>query len=255
MPRKNLHFAAVFAACLFALPASLAAQDIPPTDHGFISGINLPEISGAPFSATAVIEMQRYMPDDTTQVRRTINLIARDSSGRTHNETRRLMPEYFHGSPLLLGVRIFDPITRIRTIYGPADHIARRQVVPQQPETNSIVNPALHVQDLGSSTLNGLPTKGTRRTYTISAKVSGTGDPVLIEDEEWYSEDLHISLLTRHYDPRYGILTVGVSSLKREEPPASMFREPPGYKTLDVAPPTAAPSTPPGGDPLAESKP
>jgi hypothetical protein len=229
----------LFAAALLAVSSFLVAQDIPPKERGFVNGITISDIPNAPFSATAVIELERYFPDGSTLVRRTINLIARDSSGRTRNETRRLMPEYFHGSPELMGVRLFDPLTRIRTIYDPAQRIARQQVIPQRPETSSIVGSGVNIEDLGASTLDGLQTKGTRRTYTVSAKTSGTGGPVVVEDEDWYSQDLHISLLTRHYDPRFGIVTVGVSGLKREEPAASMFKVPPGYRILDVNPPGA----------------
>jgi len=45
----------------------------------------------------------------------------------------------------------------------------------------------------------------------------------------------------RHTDPRVGVETVGVSNLKREEPPASMFQVPAGYQILDV---TRAPVNP-----------
>ena len=251
MPRRTLQFAALFMACLFAFPVHQAAQSAPPGDHGFVNGIAVSDISGVPFSATAVIEFERYSPDGSSEVRRTINLIARDSSGRTHNETRRLMPENFHGSPLVLGVRLFDPTTRINTIYDPALRLARQQVIAKQPNTPAIVNPAIHIEDLGASTMDGLQTKGTRRTYTVSAKASGTGERVGIEDEDWYSEDLHINLLVRHYDPRFGVMTIGVSGLKREEPPASMFQVPKGYKILDAT----AQSTPPGGETPAATKP
>ena len=60
--------------------------------------------------------------------------------------------------------------------------------------------------------------------------------PIEVVDEEWYSEDLHINLLVRHFDPRVGVQTVGVSGLKREEPPASMFQVPLGYKIVDETP-------------------
>lgn len=251
MARKTLSFAALFAASLLTLPAQQPSQGIPPQGQAAaVNGITIPDIPGAPFSATVVLELQHYRPDGSTQVRRTINLIARDSDGRTHNETRRLMPEYFHGSPQLLSVHLSDPLTRISTLYDPALHIARQQLVPKQTKTDSSPNPLMHIQDLGTTALNGLPAKGTRHTHTISAAASGTGSPVEIEDEDWYSEDLRLNLLVRHSDPRIGVLTIGVSGLKREEPPASMFQVPADYQILDITPPgaPAAASQKPGAE-------
>ena len=206
-----------------------------------VDGVGIPDVSGKPFSATVVLEYERYWDDGSSQVRRTINLIARDSEGRTHNEVRRLMPEYFHGSPPLTSVRLFDPLTRLRTDLDPTLHVARQQVVPKKPKEAVAPNPVIRMEELGTTTMNGLEAKGTRRITTIPAKASGTGDPVEIEDEFWYSEELHLNLLVRHTDPRVGVETVGVSNLKREEPPASMFQVPAGYQILDV---TLAPANP-----------
>jgi hypothetical protein len=242
MARKALSLVALFAAGVLALPAQQTAQVSPQDRTANVSGITVSDIPGTPFSATVVIESERDWPDGSTQIRRTINLIARDSQGRTHNETRRLMPEYFHGSPPLLSVRLFDPVTRIRTLYDPVLHVARQEVVPKQPKASTFPNPFMRVEDLGVTTLNGLPAKGTRRTYTVAAAASGTGNPVEIEDEDWYSEDLHMNLLVRHTDPRVGVQTIGVSGLKREEPPAAMFQVPAGYQILNITP--APPPTP-----------
>lgn len=245
MPRKVLFPVFFFLASCLTLSAQPTARGIAPeVTTTNVNGITVSDIPDVPFSATVVIEAQRYWPDGSTQTRRTINLIARDAQGRTHNETRRLMPEYFHGSPPLMIVRLFDPLARIRTTYDPATHIARQEFVPNQPKANTFPNPFMRIEDLGTSTLNGLQAKGTRRTYTVSAQASGTGDPVEVEDEVWYSEELHINLLVRHSDPRIGIMTIGVSGLKREEPPAAMFQVPAGYQILDITPPQVPAPTP-----------
>jgi hypothetical protein len=245
MPRIILHCAALFAASLPVLCAQQPPQATSPNNRAnVVSGITVPDIPGSPFSATVVIESQLEWPEGYTEIRRTINLIARDSVGRTHGETRRLMPEYFHGTPLLMNVHIFDPLTRIRTVYDPSQHVATQQTIPKQPAAASLANPSFRMEDLGVSSLNGLQTKGTRRVLTIPAKASGVGKRIEIEDEEWYSEDLHINLLVRHSDPRIGTNTIGVSNLKREEPPASMFEVPAGYKILNLAPAPTPPAEP-----------
>jgi hypothetical protein len=256
MPRTTLHFAALFAASLLVLCAEQPPQSTLLQDHaGIVNGINIPSIAGAPFSATVVIEAERDWPEGYTEVFRTISLVARDSLGRTHSETRRLMPENFHGSPQLMNVRLFDPQTRIHTVYDPTQKVATQQIVPKQPKAADPPYPFVHIEDLGVSTLNGLQTKGTRRTLIIPAKASGNRKRVEVEDEEWYSEDLHINLLVRYADPRIGTNTIGVSNLKREEPPASMFQVPAGYKILNLAPSSAPSRVPAPTDPGAQLEP
>jgi len=49
---------------------------------------------------------------------------------------------------------------------------------------------------------------GTRKSRTIPAEFSGTGQPIVITDEYWYSADLHLNMLVKHNDPRTGEQTV-----------------------------------------------
>jgi hypothetical protein len=200
------------------------------------------------------MEVDRTWPDGSTEVRRTINLIGRDSQGRTHNEVRRLMPEYFHGSPELMSIRIFDPLTRIRTTCLPAQRVASQLwIPPQQPKPAAApTNTAVKIDDLGTTTMNGLPAKGTRRTVTI---YGGRDGPIQVEDEEWYSADLHLNLLVRHSDPRFGVQTIGISNLKRQDPPASMFQIPSGYKIIEASQAPAASSPPQPAGELAQPVP
>jgi hypothetical protein len=241
MPRRALQFAVVFAAGLISLHGQQSLRsNIERT--GLINGIPVPGVEGAPFSATAVVEFQEESPDGDMVVLRTINILARDSHGRTRRETRQLMPESFHGSPPLLGVRIYDPKTHIFTIYDPALRLARRRLVPEPISEEDRLDPSAHKEDLGLSTFDGLATKGTRLTRMISAKASGIGARVETALEVWYCEDLHLDMLVRYSDPRVGVETIGISNLKREEPPPSSFEIPAGYKILDVTPSAAADS-------------
>src|SRR5208282_4465467 len=208
MTRKILLFAAILAACVAVLNAQETANDHAPLYRGtytHVDGVFVTPVAGAPFSATAVIESQRPMTDGSVETRRTINEIARDSRGRIYNERRRLMPDAFHGTPPLIEVHLYDPQTRLNTFYVPATRVARQQVLPEQPRGPNLLNSAVNVEDLGTTTLNGLEARGTRRSYTLAAGFSGTGKPVVVVDEYWYSEDLHINLLVRHDDPRGGL--------------------------------------------------
>ena len=63
-----------------------------PGVHVQIPGVFVTPVPNAPFSATVDIVSHQLMPDGTTQVRTTVNQIARQSSGRIYNERRRLVP-------------------------------------------------------------------------------------------------------------------------------------------------------------------
>ena len=217
MPRKICPLAALFTVILLEFPVLLHAQDpVSPGGGTTVNGIPILNVPGAPFSATVVLEFERIWPDGSSEIRRTINLIARDSQGRTHNETRRLMPQYFHGSPELMSVRIFDPHTRILTVYDPALHVARWLLLPKTASATPPARRSAPIRDLGTTTLNGLPAKGTRRTEVILDLEFD--EPITLEDETWYSEDLHMPLLVRHSDSRVGVETLGVSNLNVSGP-------------------------------------
>jgi hypothetical protein len=92
------------------------------------------------------------------------------------------------------------------------------------------------LEDLGPSVLGGIDVHGYRATMTLSEKASATEHAVMIVDEYWYSEELHINMLSKHNDPRTGEITVSVTQLNRADPPAELFEVPPGYKLVDVTP-------------------
>jgi hypothetical protein len=250
---------ALLAASLMATPAILGAQQPavnPSPDYSKpslrVTGIGIPAVAGLPFSATVVIENARLMLDGSFFTRRTINVIARDSKGRTRNESRQLELESFHGSPALIWVRLYDPQTRLRTIYYPATHTARRQVMPAPTKTASPPPSWTSQADLGTNTLNGLEAKGVRRKYIEPGDANSGGKPVEVTDEFWYSADLHLTLLAHHTDPRMGENMAAISGLKREEPPASLFELPAGYTIVDAVPPAASPRV---TDPMADELP
>jgi hypothetical protein len=204
--------------------------------------ILVPPISGAPFSATAVIQNQQHLPDGSVVSSRNVNLIGRDSRGRTHGEMRSWVPESFQGMPPLSEVHLYDPETSEKTIYFPATHIASKTIVSPPPNAVSVTNPPnprVKIEELGSSIIDNIDVQGTRRTLTIPATPDGTSAAVTVVDEYWYSEDLHVNLWLRHNDPRTGVHTVKLTDIRREDPPPEFFEIPDGYKIVDMTPPEA----------------
>jgi hypothetical protein len=246
MVNRILSFAALLA--MFLVPASLHAQQAEnnpsPPYRGIsihIPGITITPVDGAPFSATEEVRNEQTLPDGTVDVKRTWTQIGRDTRGRIHDEVRSLVPADFHGTPRLRVMHLYDPRTRLSTYCNPVTLLAQQHLFLEPEKKASVSNSQEKIEDLGTSTINGLFVRGTRHIFTVSAKASGTGAPVAVTNEYWYSQDLQINVLIRRTDPRTGTQTVSLADLKREEPDQSFFEVPEGYKIVDMTPPDGAP--------------
>jgi hypothetical protein len=81
-------------------------------------------------------------------------------------------------------------------------------------------------EDLGTSTIEGLPATGTRTSTTIAAGAIGNVQPIKIVSEEWFSPDLQVLVLTKHNDPRSGETVYRLLNVVRAEPDPSLFAVP-----------------------------
>jgi hypothetical protein len=244
----------VSAALLFLLlAATLDAQQAqtphPPDYPGVktrIPGVFVTPLPGAPFFGTVEILSKEPLPNGSVYTRRTVNHIARNSSGVIYNELRKLMPPEFQGEPRLNRSHIYDPQTRLSTFLTPETHIAQQVVLaaplsaPANSTPDTTVSPSnaqnLRTQDLGTETVAGLLLRGTRKLRTVPAALSGTGHEITITDDYWYSDDLKVYLVLQHSDPRTGVQFVGIIKVERQEPDPSTFQIPPAYKIVDETP-------------------
>jgi hypothetical protein len=237
----------VFACCL-TLPMPALAQtsgQLMPRDYRgvetVIGGIFVTPVPNAPFSADVEVVSHMQATDGTEHVVTTKEHIARQSSGRIYNERRGFVPIGFKGTPRLLGFLIYDPSSRLSIRVNPMEHLAREvtlraplptpqaSLAPQQQHKL----PGVTETDLGSQQMNGLELQGIRKQRTIPAEISGTGKPVVITDDYWYSPELAIYMTIRHDDPRSGEQLVAVTNVDRHEPQAETFVVPPEYKLVD----------------------
>ena len=90
---------------------------------------------------------------------------------------------------------------------------------------------------LGSRDFDGIRADGTKTTWTIPSGQIGNEKPIEIVSESWYSPDLMLVVYSRHADPRSGERLYRLEGIKREEPPADLFRVPADY---EVRGPSAA---------------
>ncbi|ADW67130.1 hypothetical protein [Granulicella tundricola] len=220
---------------------------LPPAYGGVqvrIPGIYVTPVVNAPFTAKVQIVSQEQLPDGTVRVRKTVNHIARQSSGRIYNERRQLVAPTFQGEPRLISAHIYDPSTRLNTYLNPVTHIAQEirmkqaAVAPNYGTTRMGVgkNPLLKEEELGEQALGPVMLRGIRRSRTVPAAVSGTGKDVVVVDEYWYSAELEIYMIIKHNDPRTGEQIVAVSDVERGEPDGKQFVVPGNYKRVDETP-------------------
>jgi hypothetical protein len=222
-------------------------QPLPPIYRGVevrIPGIFVTPVPNSPFTAKVQIVSQEQLPDGSVRIRKTVNHIARQSSGRIYNERRQLVPSSFAAEPRLLSAHIYDPTTRLSTFLNPMTHIAQDIVLKRPPvaPANSVPprlvpkDPLLKEEELGEQPLGPVTLRGIRRSRTIPAALSGTGKDVLVVDEYWYSAELSIYMIIKHNDPRTGEQIVAVSEVERGEPDGTQFAVPAIYKRVDMTP-------------------
>ena len=210
-------------------------SDLAPPPYGgvtaFVDGIFVTPVPGAPLTALVAVESTQVLADGSALSKKSIANIARDSQGRIYNERRQLVSPSFNGQPPILSFHIFDPETRQSIFVNPATRVAR-QFTLSQP----IHRPPTSGEDLGSQVMENVLAHGIRVTRTVPAAASGTGKPVIVTDEYWYSAELHLNMLVKHDDPRTGLQTVSVTRLSRAEPDEAMFKVPTGFKIVDETP-------------------
>ena len=199
-------------------------------------GEHIPAVPGLPFSAKVELELVNQLQDGTLITHKTYNLDARDHLGRTRNEARNWINPVEGAEPRLTRIELYDPSTRARTNLFPLTKTARQWTVgspvpasaPSAQTASS--KPETSKENIGSDSIEGLSVRGVRISQTYPPGALGNDRPLTIVTESWYSEDLKINLLTKRTDPRYGVQTVRVTELARQEPDAALFAISDEYK-------------------------
>jgi TonB family protein len=198
-------------------------------------GEHIPTIARAPFTARVELERVNQLADGTLITYKTYNIVARDLRGRTRNEARKWMDATSSEQPRIIRIELYDPQTKTRTNIFPATKTARKWSQAFGP-TNT-ADPAgkseTSRENLGIDTIEGVSVRGQRVNQTYAAGALGNDRPLTISTESWYSEELKINLMTKRTDPRFGVESVRVTELNRQEPDESLFAVPEGYRIND----------------------
>ena len=221
-------------------------------------GEHISPVPALPFSAKVELELVNQLQDGTLITHKTYNLDARDSQGRTRNEARNWINPSIGAEPRLIRIELYDPATRTRINVFPLAKTVRQwtvgTAVPTAPSSAS-AKPETITENIGSDSIEGLPVRGLRVSQTYHPGALGNDRPLTIITESWYSGDLKINLLTKRADLRYGVQTVRVTELVRQEPDSTLFAIPDEYKLIKetVQQPLAQGSGAPEGTPPANS--
>jgi len=222
----------------------------------WVYGERIPAVRGLPFSAKVELETVSQLQDGTLITHKTYNLDARDSAGRTHNEMRNWITAEGE-EPKLTRVELYDPATRTRTDLFPLTKLARQWVVAAAAQATPVAataKPETTREEIGTDTIEGLPVKGTRVTQTYATGALGNDRPLTIVTEYWFAAELRLNLLTKRTDPRYGVQTVRVTELQRQEPDATLFAIGDDYKVVNEAVPTQVAQGPGATDEKASAE-
>jgi len=134
-------------------------------------GEHIPVVPGLPFSAKVELELANQLQDGTLISHKTYNLTARDSRGRTHNESRNWINPAMGAEPRLIRIELYDPSTRTRTNVFPLTKAARQWIAspaapPATPSTPTAIKPETTKENIGSDSIEGLPVRGSRVSQT-----------------------------------------------------------------------------------------
>jgi hypothetical protein len=236
---------------------------------GFGAGFGA-TVEGAPYSATVTNESIQTLADGNRIVQSSTGTIARDSQGRTRQDT--MLPPIGNlsaaNAPHL--VFIHDPVAQTSYTLNLTDKTAQKMPVPPLPlapppgapgpagpgpnafyvqaaASGQLPNPPMIAQkvfltsdqgqatteDLGSQTMEGLFVTGVRTTRTIPAGQIGNDKPIIIVTEVWTSPDLKTIIYSKRSDPRMGEQTFKLTNITRAEPDASLFAVPADFKLVE----------------------
>jgi hypothetical protein len=209
-----------------------------------LESIVIPPIAHAPFTATLATEWVRYS-DGATITFVNQRRIARDDLGRIYEERWLLVPKDSDAKSRMNWIQIADPNKRLLYNCNIEKHAcdlliyrAARDLSAAAPPTgssHSLPNGRGEVtwEDLGSRTIAGVETLGSRETTTLNAGTMGNDAPLTSTKEFWRCQQLAMNLLSIRTSPMFGKQTFTVTELSASDPDPQLFEVPSGYEVRD----------------------
>ncbi len=202
-------------------------------------------VTGAPMTAVIQTTHDTTLADGNTIHRDHQSTVYRDSQGRVRREVSFEFMTPTTGSTKGNMIIIMDPVAGYRYILNPRNKTAHQMPLrPPKPPAGAPAGPPdsevftksddanVSTTDLGTRSILGVNTTGTRVTRTIPAGEIGNAKPIEVVTERWMSTDLQIPMSMTHTDPMMGTMSSQVTSITRGEPAATLFQIPSDYKIV-----------------------
>ncbi len=227
-------------------------------------------VPGAPYSATITNQSVQMLADGNRIVHDSTGTIARDSQGRTRQDTSLPAIGNLSAANAPHLVFIHDPVAQTSYTLNLTDKTAHKMppMPPPPPGTapdgsnmffiatggeataSGQLPPPLppmaqgkvlaraeqgqvSKEDLGSQTMEGLFVTGVRTTRTIPAGQIGNEKPITVITEVWTSPDLKTIVYSKRSDPRMGEQIFQLTDITRTEPDGSLFTVPADFKIVE----------------------
>ncbi len=239
-----LLFAGIAAFCVRTLTAQSSDQALHAPSGGVrmtVISIAVPPLPGAPFTATVTTEWKRTLDDGSVVTIGNHRTIARDNTGRIFQERRDLYPAGDPRENEINRLEFADPRAHTISTCWPEARICQvnyyfaSTAAPASTPAGPLEGGKgfLTRIDLGTDSVSGVETIGTRETTTIDGGAIGNDRPISIVKEFWYSQQLGINIVEKRQDPRYGAQTFTVSPIILGEPDATLLDIPAGFRIDD----------------------
>ena len=202
------------------------------------------QVAGAPYSGVRTTLVQQTLANGNQITRQEQAKVYRDSQGRVRMEqtstnavtgqTRTSITiadpaKTYARAPARMFAR---PAARTYDGSGSTAGARRGRAGTQaQPGVGGRARGGAQTQteDLGTQSIEGQPATGRRMTETIPAGGIGNQQPLQVVRETWISTALHIPVLIKTSDPRFGVTNMQLSNVAMSEPDPSLFAPPPDY--------------------------
>ena len=149
-----------------------------------------------------------------------------------------LVPQNGKQQSFVNQTEISDPILKQQYICLPSENTCQLEF--RQPSLTA-VQPLgggkkidSEMQSLGTQTVGGVETIGTRETIVIPAGEIGNDSPIYTRREFWFSPKLGLNLISVRDDPRFGVQRFELSDIVLGEPDAKLFSPPEGSRIIDL---------------------
>jgi hypothetical protein len=233
-------------------------------------GAQMSPVQGAPYSATIVNDSIQTLADGNRIVQHSTGTTARDSGGRTRQDTALPAIGNMSASNAPHLVFIQDPVAQTAytlnltdktahkmpappTVGGPAKAMLGAVAIgePMKMKGGGVVTASaggpffvqrqdvgneqaeVRTENLGTQTMQGVSAEGVRTTRTMAAGEIGNDRPIDIVTEVWTSPELKTIVYSKRSDPRMGDQTFQLTNIVRSEPDASLFSVPADFKLMD----------------------